>query len=123
MLEEARDATNPWLGRLKFLAIFSSNLDEFFEVRVAGLQQQLTAGIEPQDYGADGLDPAEQLAAIDARVHELVTQHYQALSDEVFPGLAASGIQRIRYDGLTDAERAYVERFFAGNVYPVLTPL
>src|SRR5438094_6173507 len=72
VLEEARDATNPWLERLKFLSIFSSNLDEFFEVRVAGLKQQLTAGLEPQDYGADGMDPAEQLEAIDKRVHELV---------------------------------------------------
>src|SRR5256886_17253431 len=51
VLEEAADATNPWLERLKFLAIFSSNLDEFFEIRVAGLQQQVYAGVEPQDYG------------------------------------------------------------------------
>ncbi|HXL12013.1 MAG TPA: hypothetical protein VN955_11505, partial [Gemmatimonadales bacterium] len=62
VLDEAADATNPWLERLKFLAIFSSNLDEFFEIRVAGLQQQVYAGVEPQDYGADGLAPAEQLA-------------------------------------------------------------
>src|SRR2546422_6202664 len=65
VLEEAADPSNPWLGRLKFLAIFSSNLDEFFEIRVAGLQQQVYAGVEPQDYGADGMAPAEQLAAID----------------------------------------------------------
>src|SRR5258708_2726535 len=61
VLEEAADKTTPLLERLKFAAIFSSNLDEFFEVRVAGLQQQLYAGIEPQDYGADGIDPAERL--------------------------------------------------------------
>src|SRR5437867_7525152 len=91
VLEEVHDATNPWLERLKFLAIFSSNLDEFFEVRVAGLQQQLHAGLEPQDYGADGLDPAEQLAAIDKRVRELVAEQYSALTNDVFPGLAVQG--------------------------------
>jgi len=64
VLEEAGDATNPLLERLKFLAIFSSNLDEFFEIRVAGLQQQVYAGVAPQDYGADGMAPADQLAAI-----------------------------------------------------------
>src|SRR2546426_7736044 len=74
VLEEAGDSTIPLLERLKFLAIFSSNLDEFFEVRVAGLRQQVYAGLEPQDYGADGLDPAEQLAAIDKRSHELVAE-------------------------------------------------
>ncbi|MBI3465433.1 MAG: polyphosphate kinase 1 [Planctomycetes bacterium] len=123
VLEEARDPTNPWLERLKFLCIFSSNLDEFFEVRVAGLQQQLHAGLEPQDYGADGMDPAEQLVAIDKRVHELVAEQHRILNDEVFPGLAAHGIERVRYEQLSDAERAYVERFFASSVYPVLTPL
>ncbi len=123
VLEEARDATNPWLERLKFIAIFSSNLDEFFEVRVAGLQQQLHAGLEPQDYGADGLDAAEQLAAIDKRVHELVADQYRVLNEEVFPALAARGIERVRYEQLTDTERAAVEGFFANNVYPVLTPL
>jgi len=58
VLEEAADPSNPWLERLKFLAIFSSNLAEFFEIRVAGLQQQVYAGVEPQDYGADGMAPA-----------------------------------------------------------------
>jgi polyphosphate kinase len=123
VIEEARDATNPWLERLKFISIFSSNLDEFFEVRVAGLQQQLHAGLEPQDYGADGLDAAEQLAAIDKRVHEMVAEQYRVLNEEVFPGLAAHGVERLRYEQLTDEERAYVEKYFAGNVYPVLTPL
>src|SRR6185436_13899 len=74
VLEEARDASNPMLERLKFAAIFSSNLDEFFEVRVAGLQQQLYAGLEPQDYAVDGLDPAQQLAVVEKRAHELVAE-------------------------------------------------
>lgn len=123
VLEEVHDATNPWLERLKFISIFSSNLDEFFEVRVAGLQQQLHAGLEPDDYGADGMDAAEQLAAIDKRAHELVQEQYRLLNEEIFNGLAANGIERVRDDQLSDDERVYVEKLFATHVYPVLTPL
>jgi polyphosphate kinase len=123
VLEEAADATNPLLERLKFASIFSSNLDEFFEVRVAGLQQQLYAGIEPQDYGADGLDPAQQLVRIAARVHELVSEQHRILDSEIMPGLAAAGIERVSLDGLDGAEREYVDRLFAREIYPVLTPL
>jgi polyphosphate kinase len=123
VLEEAADATNPWLERLKFLAIFSSNLDEFFEIRVAGLQQQVYAGIAPQDLGADGMAPAEQLAAIDKRAHDLVAEQYRILKEEVFPGLAAGGVERVRFDDLSDAERRHVESLFRASIYPVLTPL
>lgn len=123
VLEEARDPTNPLLERLKFICIFSSNLDEFFEVRVAGLQQQLHAGLEPQDYAADGLEAAEQLAGIDRGVHELVAAQYRCLNEEIWPSLAANGIERVRPDQLDGSERAYLEAFFAKNVYPVLTPL
>lgn len=123
VLEEARDLTHPLLERLKFLAIFSSNLDEFFEVRVSGLKEQLNAGIEPQDYGADGLDPGEQLALVERKVHELVSEQYRVLREELFPGLMQAGIERVRYGELTEDERAGVDAFFAQNVYPVLTPL
>ena len=123
VLEEAADPTNPWLERLKFLAIFSSNLDEFFEIRVAGLQQQVYAGVEPQDYGADGMAPAEQLAAIERRAHELVAEQYRLLNDEVFPGLAAGGVERVRLEDLTDAERRHAETLFRSSIAPVLTPL
>ncbi|HKI96377.1 MAG TPA: polyphosphate kinase 1 [Gemmatimonadales bacterium] len=123
VLEEARDRTHPWLERLKFLAIFSANLDEFFEVRVAGLQQQLYAGLEPQDYAADGLGPAEQLAAIDRRTHELVDEQYRVLREEVIPGLAERGIELIAYAELSKAERQHVDALFRSNVFPVLTPL
>src|SRR5256712_12283487 len=108
VLEEAADKTTPLLERLKFAAIFSSNLDEFFEVRVAGLQQQLYAGIEPQDYGADGLDPAEQLSAIEKRAHELVAEQYRLVHEQLFPGLAAHGMERVPYEMLSEAERVYV---------------
>src|SRR5262249_50392282 len=79
VLEEAGDPTNPLLERAKFLSIVSSNLDEFFEVRVAGLQQQLYAGLEPQDYGADGLGPAEQLAETNVRAHKLIAEQYRLM--------------------------------------------
>jgi polyphosphate kinase len=123
VLEEAQDAATPLLERLKFLAIFSSNLDEFFEVRVAGLQQQLYAGLEPQDYGADGLDAQEQLARINERAHRLVEEQYRALGEDVLPALAAQGIRRVTVAELDDAERTEVEELFRTSVYPVLTPL
>jgi polyphosphate kinase len=123
VLEEAADPSNPLLERLKFLAIFSSNLDEFFEVRVAGLQQQLYAGLEPQDYAADGMDPGQQLAAIDKRVRELLAQQDRLLHEDVAPALAASGIEWVRFGQLSEAERQHVEELFRNEIAPVLTPL
>src|SRR3954452_10363872 len=92
VLEEAADSSNPSLERLKFLSIVSSNLDEFFEVRVAGLQEQLYAGLEPQDFPADGLAPAETLEPVDVRAHRLVADQYQLLHPEMIPQLRQSGI-------------------------------
>lgn len=123
VLEEAADVSNPLLERLKFLAIFSSNLDEFFEVRVAGLQQQLYAGIEPQDYAADGMDPGQQLAAIDKRVRELVAQQDRLWHEDVMPALASQGIAWVRYAQLSEAERQHVAALFRTEIAPVLTPL
>ncbi|HKA60364.1 MAG TPA: polyphosphate kinase 1 [Gemmatimonadales bacterium] len=123
VLEEAADPTNPLLERLKFAAIFSANLDEFFEVRVAGLQQQLYAGIEPQDYGADGLDPAQQLARIAERVHALVAEQHRLLDSEIMPGLKAAGIERVGLEQLDAAEREHLDKLFAREIYPILTPL
>ena len=123
VLEESRDPTNPWLERLKFLAIFSSNLDEFFEVRVAGLQQQLYAGLAPQDYPADGLDPDAQLTAIDRRAHLAVAEQERILHEEVLPGLAAGGLEHVAVASLGPQDRAYVDGLFKDSVYPVLTPL
>jgi len=117
VLEEARDPATPLLERLKFLAIFSSNLDEFFEIRVAGLQQQLYVGLEPQDYGTDGLDAQAQLARVTERAHQLVAEQYRVLADEVFPGLAAHGIERVTFDRLDQAERAHIDQVFETSVY------
>src|SRR5207237_1169643 len=77
----------------------------------------------PQDYGADGMAPAEQLAAIDRRARELVAEQYRILNDEVLPGLAAGGVERVRLDDLTEAERRHVDRLFRASIAPVLTPL
>ncbi len=123
VLEEAADATNPALERLKFLSIVSSNLDEFFEVRVAGLQEQLYAGLEPQDFPADGLAPTEQLDRIDQRAHRLVADQYRLLHGELIPQLRQSGIEWVRLEEFSASERAYVDKLFSSSVYPVLTPL
>ncbi|MGD8700300.1 MAG: polyphosphate kinase 1 [Gemmatimonadales bacterium] len=123
VLEEAYDKSTPLLERAKFISIFSSNLDEFFEVRVAGLQEQVKVGVEPQDYAADGLDPETVLARIAERTHELVERKYRVLGDEVMPALREHGIERVRYDELSDVELQHVERLFVSDIYPVLTPL
>ena len=123
VLEEAADPANPPLERIKFLSIVSSNLDEFFEVRVAGLQEQLYAGLEPQDFPADGLAPAEQLARIGQRTHQLVGDQYRLLHDELIGQLEQSGIQWVRLADLLPAERRYVDSLFSSSIYPVLTPL
>jgi polyphosphate kinase len=122
VLEEAADPTNPLLERVKFLSIVSSNLDEFFEVRVAGLQQQLYAGLEPQDFAPDGLAPASQLTKISERAHQLVGEQYRLLH-ELIGALKENGIEWARLEELSRAERAYVDGLFDNNVYPVLTPL
>src|SRR4051812_46269203 len=123
VLEEAADPSNPCLERVKFLSIVSSNLDEFFEIRVAGLQEQLYAGLEPQDFPADGLAPTEQLTRIDQRVHQLVADQYRLLHTELSGDLQTSGIEWVQLGDLSRSERAYVDALFANSIYPVLTPL
>ena len=123
VLEEAADPGNACLERIKFLSIVSSNLDEFFEVRVAGLQEQLYAGLEPQDFPADGLAPAEQLARIDQRVHRMVGDQYQLLHGELIGQLRQGGITWVRLEELSPEERGYVDTLFRTSIYPVLTPL
>ncbi|HET8622934.1 MAG TPA: polyphosphate kinase 1 [Gemmatimonadales bacterium] len=122
VLYEAQDARTPLLERLKFLGIFSSNLDEFFQVRVAGLKQQLAAGIVERT--ADGMTPEAQLRAISAIVRELTRQHRQTLMHDVIPALAENGVHlELRISDLTPADGEHVDRYFHQNVFPVLTPL
>jgi polyphosphate kinase len=122
VLHEALDPRTPLLERLKFLGIYSSNLDEFFQVRVAGLKRQVKAGYTERT--ADGLTAEEQLSRISATVREQLTQHRQALVSDVLPQLAAHGVHVVtRLAELPKADRRHVDHFFQANVFPVLTPL
>ena len=121
VLEEAQDASVPLLERLKFLAICGSNLDEFFMIRVGGLQQLREAGRETADGG--GLTVEEQLAEISRRAHALAADQYGCLLKEVEPALAAAGIRRVAMGDLTPEHLPHVERVFDQEIYPVLTPM
>ncbi len=122
VLHEALDPRTPVLERLKFLAIFTGNLDEFFQVRVAGLKQQVAAGIVERT--ADGMTPEDQLSAISAIVRDLVTRHHHCLMEDVLPALASQGLTLFQRIGqLAPADREHVDAYFHANVFPVLTPL
>src|SRR5882672_1463891 len=121
VLDEARDASVPLLERLKFLAIVASNLDEFFMIRVAGLKQQLSGNVA--ETPADGLTPAEQLAAISARAHAMVAEQYRVWREEVGPGLERAGVRVSRASQLSPEQKAHLSGYFSREVWPVLTPL
>jgi polyphosphate kinase len=123
VLEEARDPSNPLLERLRFLTIAASNLDEFFEVRVAGLQAQLYDGLEPQDTPPDGMESLAQLAEIGRRAHDSVARQYECWVTLLRPELAGYGIHVCALDTLSDAQNTYLDGYFDNQVYPVLTPL
>lgn len=122
VLEEALDPGVPLLDRVKFLAIFSSNLDEFFMVRVGTLQQKVEAGIT-RGSGGDRMIPADQLAHISAMVRDQVGKQYRCLIDDILPKLADHGIIIRRRRQITDADRPYLESVFRNQIFPVLTPL
>jgi len=123
VLEEAEDASNPLLERVKFLAIFSSNLDEFFMVRVAGLREQAFGDGAPQDYSPDGLRAVTQLELIARRTQELVAAQYRCWNNSVRPQLAAEGIRLLSHDELNGRQRETLDRFFYHLAFPVLTPM
>ena len=120
-LEEALDPTVPLLERLKFLAIFSSNLDEFFMIRVAGLKRQIHAG--DQERGSDGLTAAEAMAAVSARTHELVEEQHRCFLEEIQPRLAAEGIRIMRPKEIDDAQQRFLDEYFRRTLLPIVTPL
>src|SRR5262249_37756811 len=122
VLEEAQDPQVPLLERLKFLAIFGSNLDEFFMVRVGGLQQKVQAGI-PYGSGADRMPPREQLERICQLVRQLTGDSYRCLLDDVLPALRGEGIVLRTLKELSDSERDYLNQYFHREVFPVVTPL
>lgn len=121
VLEQARNPSNPLLERVKFLAIVSSNLDEFFEIRVAGLIQQVDSGIGKS--GFDGLGPLELLRRIHSVVASLVDDQYRTWLDDLVPALAAERIHIKAAGELTPTELAWVRQYFEEQVSPVLTPL
>lgn len=121
VLEEAADETNPLLERLKFLCIVSSNMDEFFEVRVAALKQQIEGEIAER--GADGRTPTQTFRAVSQRTREMVDLQYQTWSESIRPALAEAGIVFSRISELSDEQRAWLDQFYFEQVASVLTPL
>jgi len=121
VLEEAQDLKNPLFERLKFLAITASNLDEFFMVRVASLNDQIIAGYSKKDPA--GMLPKEQLDKITLRVHELVSEKYNTYLRSLIPALKKEDIYFKRPKNLTDEQRIFVEKYFFNQIYPVLTPM
>lgn len=120
VLEEALDHRHPLLERLKFLAIFSSNLDEFFMVRVSELQEQLEAEIT--DASPDGMKPDEQLKEIGIRLRPLLELQTRCLQTEILPALSASGIVIKSYRELSKREKKVANDYFLESVFPILTP-
>ncbi|NTW12507.1 MAG: polyphosphate kinase 1, partial [Anaerolineales bacterium] len=121
VLEEALDESNPLLERVKFLAIFGSNMDEFFMVRVSGLRKQVEAGII--EVSPDGMTPRDQLAAIRKRSLELFNTAHQCLQRKLLPKLHKAGIHILDYEKLSKAQQERADAYFRETVYPVLTPL
>jgi polyphosphate kinase len=121
VLEEAQSPATPLLERLKFLSIVSSNLDEFFMVRVAGLRRQGESAKVQES--PDGMTVEEQLQAISRRCHEMVEEQYRCLHEEVLPALASQGVVWHRVADLSPEQHEWVDEYFHKQVFPVLTPL
>ncbi|WP_188489965.1 RNA degradosome polyphosphate kinase [Williamsia phyllosphaerae] len=121
VLALAEDTSLPLLDRAKFLAIFSSNLDEFFMVRVAGLKRRDETGLSVRS--ADGLSPREQLSMIAKRTQQIAERHARVFMDSVRPALADNDIHVVSWDQLADDEQARMSEYFHEEVFPVLTPL
>src|SRR3989440_2656734 len=121
VLEEAQDPTQPLIERVKFLCIFSSNLDEFFEIRVAGIKQQIES--ETSDVAADGLSPTETFSQIQRLAHELVATEYELWNKELLPQLAKNGIRVRNVSELNAKRAAWARKYFQEEVLPMLTPL
>jgi polyphosphate kinase len=121
VLALAEDRSMPLLERAKFLAIFASNMDEFFQVRVAGLKQQVEAGIRTPS--PDGLAPQDALSAIAAKVVPLAEKHARIFAEDVSPALEAAGVRVLRWRELEPAQRDELNAMFREKIFPVLTPL
>ena len=120
VLEEATDDSLPVLERLKFLCIFSTNLDEFFMIRVSGLKEQIEEGVG--ELSPDGMTASEQLAEVYKRLRPMLKKQVSYLGENVFPALAAAGITIESYASLTAKEKKLLDKYFSNNLFPILTP-
>jgi polyphosphate kinase len=121
VLHEAMDERTPLLERLKFMGIFSSNLDEFFMVRIAAIAEQIEAQVSPLT--PDGRTPSEQLSVTSARVQQLVTQQHQHFETVLRPAMLEQGIYLLDYFDLNQEQGSYLQSYFEEQIFPVLTPL
>jgi len=121
VLEEAEDPSNPLLERVKFLSITGSNLDEYVEIRQAGLLQRIEDGY--REPGFDGLRPDESLAVLTAEIHSFVAAQYKCWNDHLLPELRKQGIRLLEWQELTAEARAYAQEYFQREVDPLLTPI
>ncbi|HTB96447.1 MAG TPA: polyphosphate kinase 1 [Terracidiphilus sp.] len=121
VLEEAEDATNPLLERVKFLAITGSNLDEYVEIRQAGLMQRIEDGY--RETGYDGLRPDESLASLTAEIHTFVDAQYRCWNDHLLPALRQQKVRLLEWEELDEEARNYAQGYFQREVDPLLTPI
>jgi polyphosphate kinase len=121
VLAQAEDATVPLLERLRFICIVSSNMDEFFEIRVAGIKEQIKLGSHHS--GNDGLSPHDTFRRVSEEAHRLVAQQYALLNDVILPALAAEGIEFLRRSKWTAQQQDWIRDYFFREVMPVLTPI
>ncbi|MGO8810397.1 MAG: polyphosphate kinase 1 [Candidatus Sulfotelmatobacter sp.] len=121
VLEEAEDPANPLLERVKFLAITASNLDEYVEIRQAGLLQRIEDGY--REPGFDGLRPDESLAVLTAEIHSFVDAQYRCWNDHLLPELRRQGVRLLEWEELDEEARAYAQEYFQREVDPLLTPI
>nr|WP_239020529.1 RNA degradosome polyphosphate kinase [Nakamurella antarctica] len=121
VLALAEDKDQPLLERAKFLAIFASNLDEFYMVRVAGLKRRHQMGLSVSS--ADGLSPVDQLALISERTQELAERHGNCFTDDVLPALAEAGIKILHWGQIAETDKGRLQDYFTDQIFPVLTPL
>ena len=121
VLEQAKDESVPLLERLRYLCISTTNLDEFFEIRVAGLKQKAELGAVQA--GPDNMTPQETLRAISRAAHELVDEQYRVLNEVLIPKLAQENIHFIRRGEWTAAQEAWLRNYFEESLLPVLSPL
>src|SRR5208337_4844799 len=121
VLEEAEDPANPLLERVKFLAITANNLDEYVEVRQAGLMQRIEDGYREPGY--DGLRPDESLSVLTADIHDFVAAQYRCWNQHLLPELRQQGIRLLQWSELDEEARAFAQSYFQREVDPLLTPI